>query len=73
MIHSLPQSRIEATLAAQGFGGLSVRVSGGVATLSGGLPDTDEALRALGAAFGLLDRPGAAWADELRPGAVTRR
>ena len=54
---------IEGALASHGFGGLSVRDSGGVVSLSAGLPDTEEARSALMATFD-------AWSDELseRPG-----
>ncbi len=55
---STEQTRtIEQSLAQQGFGGLSVRADRGVATLSGALPVTAEALAALEAAFDLDDGP----------------
>lgn len=44
-------SYIERELLARGFGGTCVRVAGGVATLSVGLPDTPDAREALLAAF----------------------
>lgn len=51
--------KIEQSLAQHGFGGLSVHADRGVATLSGALPVTAEALAALEAAFAMEDGPEA--------------